>query len=244
MATVTAAEAWLGYKPRSFTLLELAEGDQVLDLGCGTGDDARELARLVRGVSVTGVDSDATKIAEAHRRSLGVPRPVEFRVSDGSRLELEDDVFDACRADRVFHHLDDPSKVLAEMVRVARSGARIVVSDTDYETLIVDAPDPLVTRRIVAHHAERMPSGRIGRRLPRLLREVGLEGIEVFPYTAVVTEYDEEVVKLRDKAEHARQAGEISDAECAGWVASLEEAARAGRFFCALTVFSVRGWKP
>jgi ubiquinone/menaquinone biosynthesis C-methylase UbiE len=39
-----AAEAWRAYKAASFALLELAEGDDVLDVGCGTGEDALALA--------------------------------------------------------------------------------------------------------------------------------------------------------------------------------------------------------
>ncbi len=244
MASGTAAEAWNGYKAQSFALLELAEGDQVLDLGCGTGEDACALAHLAIGAAVVGVDSSEGKIAEAQKRALGLPRPVEFRLGDAYGLEFDGETFDACRADKVFHHLDDPPKALSEMTRVARRGARIAVSDTDYETLIVDGADPGLTRRIVAHHADAMPSGRIGRRLRTLFREAGLAGIGVAPYTAVVTEYDEETVKLRDKAERARGAGVISAAEASRWVASLEEADRAGRFFCALMFLTVRGRKP
>jgi ubiquinone/menaquinone biosynthesis C-methylase UbiE len=238
---MTAREAWRGYKPRSFELLALSEGDHVLDVGCGTGEDARVLAETTRGVSVVGVDTEE-KVREAQRLTLGIPRPVEFRVGDAHHLEFEDGTFDACRADKVFHHLDDPRKALAEMVRVARPGGRIVVSDTDYETLIVDAPDRGLTRRILNAFCDSL-GGWIGRRLPALFTDAGLARVEVVPYTAVVAEYDEEVVRLRDKAERAREAGAVSDAEAGAWLASIEEAAGAGRFFCALTIFTVRGWK-
>lgn len=44
-------------KPRLLELLSLSEGAHVLDLGCGTGDDARELARVVKpNGGVVGVD--------------------------------------------------------------------------------------------------------------------------------------------------------------------------------------------
>jgi ubiquinone/menaquinone biosynthesis C-methylase UbiE len=240
----TTAEAWRGYKRRSFALLALAEGDTVLDVGCGAGEDARELARLVPGVAVIGVDAREEAVAEARRQTLGIPRPIEFRVGDACRLDFEDAAFDACRADRVFHHLAEPGKALAEMIRVARPGGRVVVSDTDYETLVVDAPDPGVTRRIVTHHADRMESGRVGRALWRLFRDAGLRDVEVAPYAAIATAYDEEVLKLREKAERAAEAGVIAPEDAARWLASLEEADRAGGFFCALTTFTVRGRRP
>jgi SAM-dependent methyltransferase len=238
---LTPAEAWKGYKAGSFALLELAEGDSVLDVGCGTGEDARVLAGRVPGVSVVGVDASGEKIAEAHRATLGLPRPVDFRVGDAYRLDFEPESFDACRADKVFHHLDDPARALGEMSRVARPGARVVVSDVDYDTLVVEGPPADLSRRILGHHADRMPSGRIGRRLPALFRGAGLAAVEVFPEAVVVTGYDETVVGLRDKAHAAREAGIVSAAEAEGWLAAVAEADAAGRFLCALIVFSVRG---
>ena len=239
----TAEEAWLGYKLRSFDLLALAAGDQVLDVGCGTGEDARAIAGRFPGVAVIGVDASEDKVRDSRARTLGLPRPVDFRVGDAHALPFEDETFDACRADRVFHHLVDPQKALAEMARVTRPGGRVVVSDTDYDSLVVEAPDIGLTRRILAHHADRMESGRIGRRLPGLFLDAGLGPITVTPYAAVATEYDEHVLKLRDKAERAAAAGAIAAAAAVGWVESLIEADRAGRFVCAQIVLTVCGRK-
>src|SRR5262249_14256343 len=144
-AVGTARPAWVGYKPRSFELLLLVGGDHVLDVGCGTGEDARAIASGTPDVSVTGVDASEDKIREARARTLGLPRPVDFRVADAYALPFDDGTFDACRADRVFHHLVDPEKALAEMVRVTRPGGRVVVSDTDYDTLVGEAADPGLT---------------------------------------------------------------------------------------------------
>jgi ubiquinone/menaquinone biosynthesis C-methylase UbiE len=239
-----ARDAWLGYKARSLELLGLAEGDQVLDVGCGTGDDARAIAGRFPGVSVVGIDASDDTIRDARAQSLGLPRPVDFRVADAYGLPFDDETFDACRADRVFHHLVDPAKALAEMVRVTRPGGRVVVSDTDYDTLVVEASDPRLTGRIVAHHADRMESGRIGRRLPGLFRDSAIEAVAVTPYAAVATEYDEEVLKLRDKAERAAEAAVIGRDDATRWVESLIAADRAGRFVCAQIVLTVSGRKP
>ena len=239
----TAEAAWLGYKARSFELLALAEGDHVLDVGCGTGEDACAIAGRFPGVAVIGIDASEDKIREARARALGLPRPVDFSRGDACALSFEDEVFDACRADRVFHHLADPEKALAEMARVTRSGGRIAVTDTDYDSLVVEAPDLELTRRILAHHADRMESGRIGRRLPGLFLDAGLGSVAITPYAAVATQYDEETLKLRDKAERAAAAGAIAAADAGRWVESLIEADRAGRFVCAQIVLTVCGRK-
>jgi len=240
----TVEAAWLGYKRRSFELLLLADGDQVLDVGCGTGEDVRAIAGKARGVSVIGVDASEEKIREARALTLGLPRPVDFRVGDAYALPFDDETFDACRADRVFHHLMDPEKALVEMARVVRSGGRVVVSDTDYDSLVVEAADLELTRLILAHHADRMESGRVGRRLPGLFLDAGLGPVTVTPYAAVARAYDEDVLKLRDKADRATAAGVIDAAEASRWVAGLIETDRAGRFVCAQLVLTVSGRKP
>jgi ubiquinone/menaquinone biosynthesis C-methylase UbiE len=240
----TVEESWLGYKARSFELLGLVEGDQVLDVGCGTGGDVRAIAGRFPGVSVLGIDASEEKVREARALSLGLPRPVDFRVGDACALAFDDETFDASRADRVLHHLVDPRRALLEMARVTRSGGRVVVSDTDYDSLVVEAPDVALTGRILAHHTARMECGRVGRRLPGLLRDAGLGSVRVAPYAALATDYDEEVLKLRDKAERATEAGAITRAEAARWVESLVAAAQAGRFVCAQIVLTVSGTKP
>jgi ubiquinone/menaquinone biosynthesis C-methylase UbiE len=137
----------------------------------------------------------------------------------------------------------DPEKALAEMARVTRAGGRIAVSDTDYDSLVVEAVDRELTHRILQHHADRMECGRVGRKLPGLFLDAGLTSIAVTPYAAVATEYDEEVLKLRDKADRAAASGAVTRSDAARWVESLVEAARTGRFVCAQVVLTVSGRK-
>ncbi len=60
----------LGWKPVLLEGLRLGPGMKVLDVGCGTGGDACEMAALVEpGGSVTGVDLSEFLINEAKRRA-------------------------------------------------------------------------------------------------------------------------------------------------------------------------------
>jgi len=59
----------------------------------------------------------------------------------------------------------------------------------------------------------------------------------------VVTDYDESVLGLREKVDNAASAGLVTSDEVTGWVAALDAADHAGRFLCALTIFSVSGRK-
>jgi ubiquinone/menaquinone biosynthesis C-methylase UbiE len=234
-------------KRHTFALLDVQAGHHLLDVGCGTGEDVRALAHLVEHTGrVVGVDRSATLIAEACHRAAGLHLPAEYHVGDAQRLDFADDTFDGCRAERVFVHLANPRQALAEMIRVARSGARIVVLDPDLETQVLAAEDRIVTRKILNFFCDRFRNGWMGRDLFGLFQEAQLTDIAVFTDTAVLTDYAEaeQMLRLRDLVERAQEAGVVSVAEAATWLCQLETASQAGRFFLAFTVFCVSGRKP
>jgi ubiquinone/menaquinone biosynthesis C-methylase UbiE len=232
------------YKRFTYALLAPRPGDRLLDAGCGTGDDARALARLVGPAGrVVGIDRSRTMIAEARRRSVDLGLSAEFRSGDVRRLDLADATFDGCRADRTLQHVDDPRAALAELVRVARPGARLVVSEPDWGTLVVDAPDRALTRAILDAHCDGHRSGWVGRRLYGLFKEAGLAEVAVAPLAAPLTDYAlaTDLLALEQVPERARAAGAVTAAEAAAWLDSLAAAHRAGRFFGTVTLSVVSG---
>jgi ubiquinone/menaquinone biosynthesis C-methylase UbiE len=241
---VGALDGVQAYKRRAFACLDLHDGDRVLDVGCGTGDDLCALATLV-GPSgqVVGLDRSATMIAAARRRRAGMRRTIRLRVGDAGRLPFPDRSFDACRADRVLQHLADPALALAEMARVVRPGGRLVASEPDWGTLAVDAPSRDVTRRLVELHDRRIAQPWIGRRLPALFRALGLANVVVVPHTVVLGSFDiaDAVLQLRETARRAHETALVSADEAAEWLSCLEAADRARRFFAACTIFTVAG---
>ena len=245
--TVSELETIRCIKQRTFDLLGVREGDRLLDVGCGTGEDVRALARRVGATGrVVGVDPSHSMLAEARSRVREANLPIEFRVGSAERLEFEDHEFDGCRAERVFMHLNDPERSLAEMVRVTRPGGRIVVSDRDWETLIVDAPDRETTRKLSNFHCDSGGSRWIGRQLRRLFCEAGLSHIAVIADTLVFTDYDQAdvVFQLRQIAVQATAARVVSEPQANGWLDDLERAQQRGTFFAAVSGFCVSGSKP
>jgi SAM-dependent methyltransferase len=193
------------------------------------------------------VDYSETLISEAHRRWTTSGLPVSFRVGDAHALPFPDASFDACRAERVFVHLQDPARAFAEMVRVSKPGARVAVFDMDADTLIVDAPNRRVTRAILDLRADAFRSqGWIGRRLRALYVQHAMTDIDIGPATCMFLDYDfaNEFWSLGRTAALARDRGLISAAEEADWVSSLRDAGAAGRFFLSVTAFLACGKKP
>lgn len=95
-----------------------AGGCDVLDLGCGAGFVANELARA--GHRVTGADlsEDALEVARRHDSTGGV----RYERADACRLPYGAASFDAVCAMDFLEHVEEPAKVVAEVARVLRPG--------------------------------------------------------------------------------------------------------------------------
>lgn len=242
-----AHEFWRMVKRRMATLLDLHEGGHLLDVGCGTGDDVRELARLVGATGrAVGVDASATMIAEAWQQARGANLPVVYRQGDACRLDFPDQSFDGCRAERVLQHVADPRQAVAEMVRVARSGARIAIAEPDYGTLRIDGADQTMTDRVLSRRCDHFLSGTIGRQLPGMCKDLRLTDMTVrlLAMTCSDITREGETGVLRKYLAEARAAGVVSGEEGAAWLADLRQAGVEGRYRRAVTIFLVSGRKP
>lgn len=108
---------------------EVKEGEQVLDLGCGTGSLTYALAKRVQYQTIVGVDLSEAYVE--HARSLTDNPQIEFRVGDATAIPLPDDSVDRVLSLLLLSFVPDSQAALAEMHRVARPGATIAASIWD-----------------------------------------------------------------------------------------------------------------
>jgi ubiquinone/menaquinone biosynthesis C-methylase UbiE len=118
-------------KRRVLAQAEIAAGERVLDVGCGTGTLAVAAASAADGVAVTGLDADATILAKARKRAAGTGLDIGFDQAMSTELPYPDANFDVVLSTLFFHHLADDAKrrTAAELWRVLRPGGRLVVGD-------------------------------------------------------------------------------------------------------------------
>jgi ubiquinone/menaquinone biosynthesis C-methylase UbiE len=245
--TIRTVDAAAVYKRRSIEMMRLGPGMSALDLGCGTGDDAHRIAEVV-GPSgrVLGVDVSEAMIEESRRRWSQAGSLLEFRVGDAHALALGDAGLDAARADRVFQHLAAPVEALRELVRVTRPGGRVVVSDPDWGTYVVDAPRTSAVERYHRFAQAQARNPWMGRQLYGLFRQLGLVELELEAHVAVVLDHAvlERLGNLDAGFIAAVAAGQLGEAEVSDIKAELRARHEAGRFFASVNIVTVAGSVP
>jgi ubiquinone/menaquinone biosynthesis C-methylase UbiE len=108
---------------RTANLARLQPGEQVLDVGCGTGTLAMEVARRMgRAGPVAGVDPGTEQIARARAKAARRNIPVEFQVGVIEQLPFPNQTFDVVFSTLMMHHLPKSLKRqgLAEIARVLK----------------------------------------------------------------------------------------------------------------------------
>jgi len=119
-------------RQRTATLARLQPGDAVLDVGCGTGTMAMEVARRVgRAGRVAGIDPGTEQIARARAKAARRHLPIEFQIGVIEQLPFADQTFDVVLSTLMMHHLPAGLKRqgLAEIARVLKPGGRLVIAD-------------------------------------------------------------------------------------------------------------------
>ena len=233
--------------------LDLAHGERLLDVGCGTGEAALALAQdLGVGGEVVGVDVSESMLRIARSKAGAARCRVRFTLGDACSLDEPDDAFDVARSERTLQWLADPAAAVREMVRVVRPGGRVSLIDTDWSTLTIDVGDDALAALVRdGMRTERNRPSNVGRRLHDLVVAAGCVPLARTEATQTWTTWDPDespaplgCFSMESLADDLFATDRLATANRQRFVSTIHNAARRGEFLMRLTMYAVVAAAP
>lgn len=212
--------------------VNLADGAEVLDVGCGTGAVSREIARRSGVGRVVGVDPSPVFLAVARKLSTDLPK-LAFIDGDCRNLPCHDSSFDAIVFHTTLSHVPGPAAALSEAYRVLRPGGVMAVFDGNYNTttLSTGEHDPLQACADAAM-AALVHDRWLIQRLPGLIRDAGFTITSQRSFGYVETEAPDYMMTIVDRgADVLVSSGRIGEELATALKAEARSRVAGGRFY-------------
>jgi ubiquinone/menaquinone biosynthesis C-methylase UbiE len=151
------------------------KGESVLDVGSGPGFLAAEIAEAIGSTgSVHGIDVSEPMVELARRHCAQLPR-VTFTQADATQLPSGDQSFDAAISTQVLEYVPDVDAALAELHRVLRPAGRVVIVDTDWDSIVWHSSNQSRMDRVLAAWEEHAADPHLPRTLTNRLVGAGFD---------------------------------------------------------------------
>ncbi|MFI5936380.1 methyltransferase domain-containing protein [Actinoplanes sp. NPDC051494] len=225
--------AWEALRP--------AQGQRLLDAGCGAGEVARELAAAIApDGQVVALDRSEGTLAVARSRADG--GGVRYVAGDVCALDFPDETFDGVWCERVLQHVEDIDLAISELARVTREGGRLCLIDTDWTSLAFDGMAADLTAAVIEHSYGRLTPSRpaIGRTLRRRLVALGLSDVTATPVTCLFPDPASAAVVLpMVNPEIPGESWNAPEGLRDAWFEQIDAADDRGDFLAVLTIWVV-----
>ena len=218
----------------------LRPGQEVLEVGCGAGTAARWLARYTgKRNPIVGADINAYLLREAASLAdaEGLGGVIDWQSGDGEALPFDDARFDAVLAFTVMEE-GDADRMLAECVRVTRSGGKVavIVRALDMPWWVNLPLRPELKQKVQTGYGDVVRGGCADASLYSRMAAAGLEPVAMLPQWATYASGE----RLQQQQE--RMAERLTPEEAGEWRRAI--AAAGSRFFISQPFHSAVGVKP
>jgi ubiquinone/menaquinone biosynthesis C-methylase UbiE len=107
-------------------LLNIENGDKVIEISIGTG---RNIKYLNSDADYFGVDISLGMLKKCQRKMKRLHREITLIQAEAESLPIKDESFDIVFSAGGFNFFNDPGKAVNEMLRIAKSGVKILITD-------------------------------------------------------------------------------------------------------------------
>ena len=225
-------------------VLDLKEGERVLDVGSGNGIFAREILEVVgESGHVCGVDSAEPMVGMA----MALCPNGRFLNGEASDLPLEDQSFDVVTASQLFCFVPDVDRALSEMFRVLKPAGRVVILDSDWGSLVWNCNDRLLMDRAIRMLTGPYKDAHVPRTLSRRLIAAGFQitdrrSFSVLNWEPNTDTYSQQTVGYIKAMMQA--SGEFTEEDWQAWNVDQKATAAAGEYMFSLNRYIFAAARP
>jgi ubiquinone/menaquinone biosynthesis C-methylase UbiE len=233
-------------KTQSYQPFAAVQAGVVLDLGCGTGMDAINLADMLKGrAEVIGVDHDAALIEKATADAAD-RKNVRFVKGETQQLAEQDHSAAGVRMERVVQHLIEPDRTFAEVYRVLQADAPFVVVETIWNSLNLYAGLVETEQKIRNYLVDtKVNNGFAGNKLTTDLARHAFNNISIDTYCMVVRSLEEanRYLFLERIFSEMQENDALTAHEVAEFSKGLQAADRGGYFLTSMNIVIAKATK-
>ncbi len=189
-------QVWSTETRQAWKLAEFSSGQTLLDLGCGPGYCTMEMAYMVGEYGkVIGVDQSKTYIDFLEKNAKLHGLPIEAQCADFMEMELKDESIDGAYSRWALAWIDDVDRVIEKVADALVPGGAFVAQEYyDWSLLQTEPNFPNLTAAIAgalkSFKSQKKAEIDIGRKLPELFYDNGLEVTSIRPMTKMATAED------------------------------------------------------
>jgi ubiquinone/menaquinone biosynthesis C-methylase UbiE len=222
---------------------QIAEGQTVVDYGCGPGHLAVELARRVGAsgrVIAVDINHEFLRRTRERARNEGLGERVSAKHLEGDRLPVEDACADRVVCKNVLEYVPDPQATVNEFRRVLRPGGLAHATDSDWGTLVLEPVGAERVERLMAAARVAFRTPLIGRRLYGIFQRAGFREVRV----QVLANADTRGLLrpiVQNMTSYAQASGRVEASELEALLADVERAVGDQTYLAVLPQFLVTG---
>ena len=213
------------------------EGERILDVGSGPGFLAAEIAGAIGPTGfVRGIDVSEPMIELAQDHCAQLPWTT-FSQADATHLPFPDECFDAVISTQVLEYIPDVDAALSEIHRVLRPHGRVVIVDTDWDSIVWHSNNRHLMDRVLAVWEEHAADPHLPRTLSNRLDGAGLDVklqkvVPLLNPGFVEDSYSNRLIDLIVSFVSDRSG--ISRDEAQSWAGNLRQTGLEGQYFFSL----------
>ncbi|WP_214370160.1 methyltransferase domain-containing protein [Pseudonocardia sp. H11422] len=235
----------VGQRERTLALLDLAPGERALDVGTGPGQLLAAMAARVGPDGLArGVDPSPAMVAMARERCAGLPATAVTEGGVSGPGSLPDGPFDAVVSTQVLEYVADIPAALAEIHRVLRPGGRVLLLDTDWDSVVWQVDDRDRHARVLTAWEQHLVDPRLPRTLGPALRAAGFTDVRVDVIPLLNATWDEDTYSawtLGTIADYVAGRGGLRRADADAWAADVRDR---GDYFFSVNRYAFRAARP